>query len=204
MSALLIGLIIYHFLHEQFEFSKITRLGYWIIPIFTLYQFGRTFTWSPINGLVLMIIIGFATWIGHYQARHTKIRLEETATTFFRDSEQHEIPIYRKVITAQGGRPYLLGWLMTLGAQFIIEITYLHEHLSWTKINQEFFQEVLADLITFYRFSASGRHTSWTLWALTGGTSLAYTLWLAHRSPAAKQTLFGETMYHHTSSEHVD
>lgn len=204
MTALLIVLIIYHFLHEQFEFSKITRLSYWIIPIFTLYQFGRTFTWSPLNVTVLAGIIIFATWVGHYQASHTKIQLEETATTYFRDAEQREVPIYRKIITAQGGRPYLLGWLMTLGAQFIIEFTYLHENLSWEKVNQEFFNEILADLITFYRFSTSGHHTSWTLWALTDTTSLAYTLWLAHRSPATKQTLFGETKYHRINSEHVD
>lgn len=201
MTVLLIILIIVHFVKDQFDFSAVTRLGYWIIPIFTLYQFIRTFAWSTLNVVTLAIIVIFASWVGRYQARHTRIQLEETATTYFRDAQQHEVPIYRKVVTAQGGRHYLYGWLMTLGAQFVIELTYLHEHLTLSKIGAEFFTEVLADLMSFYRFTGAARHTSWTLWALTGATSLAYTLWLTRKSPAVKRTLFGETKYRRVTDE---
>ena len=204
MNALLISLICYYFFREQFKFGKISRLNYWIIPLFMLFQLYKTFTWSSVNILTLALIVIFSTWIGHFQAIHTKIRLEETDVAYFRNAEQHEIPIYHKVITAQGGRYYLFGWFMTLGAQLIIELIYLHENLSWTTISQEFFKEVLADLIKFYRFSTMGGHNSWTLWALTGFTSLAYTLWLAHRSPAAKQALFGKTKIKRFSNEHTD
>lgn len=201
MTALLIIILIFYFLHEQFEFSRITRISYWFIPIATFYQFFRTFVWSPLNNIVFVGIMIAASLIGHYQAAHTRIRLEETATTYFRDAQQNEVPIYRKVITAQGGASYLYGWLMTLVLQFLVELVYLHEHLTVTKIGKEFFDEVLADLFSAFRFSDNVHNTSWTLWALTGGTSLAYTLWLAHRSPAAKRTLFGETKYRRVTEE---
>ena len=201
MTAFIIALIIYHFIHEQFEFSTLSRLSYWIIPIFALFQFFRTFTWSGLNLIVLAAIILVGGWIGHYQADHTQIRLEETATTYFRDAQQNEVPIYKKVVTAQGGKHYLYGWLMTIGAQLVIEGAYLHENLTAGKVWEEFFKEILADVMTFYRFSSSGQHTSWSLWALTGFTSLAYTLWLTRKSPAAKRTLFGETKYRRVTPE---
>lgn len=76
MLALLIIFIIYHFIHEQFEFSRITRLNYWIIPVIMLYQFIRTFTWSITNGLVLAGILVFATVVGYFQASHTQLKIE--------------------------------------------------------------------------------------------------------------------------------
>jgi len=204
MTALLIVILIFHFLHEQFQFSRITRIGYWFIPIFTFYQFFRTFVWSPLNAIIFVGILIAASLIGYYQAQHTRIQLEETATTYFRDAQQNEVPIYRKVITAQGGTSYLYGWLMTLVLQFIIEVAYLHEHLTVAKIGAEFFDEVLADLFSVFRFSNNVHNTSWTLWILIGGTSLAYTLWLAHRSPAARRTLFGETKYRRVTEERTE
>lgn len=201
MTVILTILIIWYFLHDQFEFSAVTRFSYWFIPIFTLYQFTRTFAWSTVNLLILLLIIIFASWVGYFQAKRTRIQLEETASTYFRDSTGNEIPIYKKVVTAQGGRGYLYGWLLTIGAQFVIELAYLHEQLNFAKIWEEFLTEVLADLMSFYRFIPAGRHSSWTLWALTGGTSLAYTLWLMHRSPAVDRTLRGTTKYRHTTPE---
>lgn len=211
MLALLIIFIIYHFIHEQFEFSRITRLNYWIIPVIMLYQFIRTFTWSITNGLVLAGILVFATVVGYFQASHTQLKIEPTiqhhsadaqSTTVVKTSSHQKAatgqPTTNRATTvsAQGGRSYLLGWVLTLGAQLVIEWVYLHEELSWATINNEFLKEVFADLSSIYRFSESGRHTSWTLWALTGATSLAYTLWLAHRSPAVRQAVF-RTRTHH-------
>ncbi|EIW12958.1 putative membrane protein [Lactiplantibacillus pentosus KCA1] len=211
MLALLIIFIIYHFIHEQFEFSRITRLNYWIIPIIMLFQFLRTFTWSITNGLMLAGILVFATVVGYFQASHTQLKIElavphhsddEQSTTVVKIDPQQKTGTGQPptnqatTVSAQGGRPYLIGWLLTLGAQLVIEWAYLHEELSWATVNNEFLKEVFADLSSIYRFSESGRHTSWTLWALTGATSLAYTLWLAHRSPAVRQAVFRTRMRH--------
>ena len=212
MLALLIIFIIYHFIHEQFEFSRITRLNYWIIPVIMLYQFIRTFTWSITNGIVLVGILVFATVVGYFQASHTQLKIEpvvphhsndvQSTTDVKRPSQQkastrQPTTNQATTVSAQGGRPYLIGWLLTLGAQLVVEWAYLHEELSWATVNNEFLKEVFADLSSIYRFSESGRHTSWTLWALTGATSLAYTLWLAHRSPAVRQAVFRTRTHHH-------
>lgn len=193
MTTFFIVLVLLHFFREQFEFSSISRLNYWIIPIFAGYEFVIAFKWSWLNIGLLVGIMAFASLVSHYQASHTRIRLEETATTYFRDAQDHEVPIYRKDVTAQGGRHYLDGWLMVIGMQLLIEAVYLHEQLTPHKVWEDFLEEVLADIFSFYRFTAANAHTSWILWALTASTSLGYTLWLAHRSPAARQKLFGQT-----------
>lgn len=201
MTTILIVLILLHFFHEQFEFSSINRLGYWIIPILTGYEFLQSFSWSWLNASLLVGILGFASLVSWYQAKHTKIRLEETATTYFRDDQQHEVPIYRKDVTAQGGRYYLYGWLVVIVVQLLIEALYLHENLTPHKVWEDFFEEVMADVFSFYRFTRAGAPTSWILWALTASTSLGYTLWLARRSPAARRTLFGHTKYRRVTDE---
>lgn len=201
MTTIIIILILLHFFHEQFEFSSITRLGYWIIPIFTCYEFLKTFKWSPLNGSLLVGILIFASFVSRYQAQHTRIRLEETATTYFRNDHNQEVPIYQKVVTAQGGRHYLYGWLMVIGMQLLIEAVYLHENITAHKVWEDFFEEVMADVFSFYRFTMASDHTSGIIWALTAATSLGYTLWLAERSPAARRTLFGQTKFKRVADE---
>ncbi|MFC6181241.1 hypothetical protein [Lactiplantibacillus daowaiensis] len=194
-------LITIYFIHDQFEFSAIKRFSYWIIPIFTCYEFVTTFKWSTLNGLLLSGIVVFAYFVSRYQAMHTRIRLEETATTYFHDAAGQEVPIYRKVVTAQGGRHYLYGWLMVIGMQLLIEATYLHEHLTAHRVWTAFFEEIMADVLSFYRFASADSHTSWIIWALTAATSLGYTLWLAHRSPAARRTLFNQMAFTRVAEE---
>ncbi|GEO69148.1 hypothetical protein [Levilactobacillus acidifarinae] len=194
MVAFIVALFFIKFIRDQFEFSSINRLSYWIIPIFCCYQFIRTFRWSPLNGGLTLLILLLALAIGRYQARHTRVRLEKTGSQYFRDTLGHEVPIYKKVITAQGGRQYLYGWLAVLIIQLVLEATYLHEVLTPGKVFEEATTEVLADVLTFYRLTGAS-HGSWILWALTAFSSLAYTLLLARKSPLAKQALFGERKY---------
>lgn len=193
-SPFITALILLYFIHDQFEFSAISRISYWIIPIFTFYQFFNTFVMNTNNLLIVFCLIIFAIAIGYYQAVHTKIRIEETSNTFFRDTNGNEVPIYRKVITAQGGRHYLYGWLIVLGVQLLIEVIYLHEKLTPTKIWDVFFEEVVADLFSFSRFVGSS-HTSWIIWALTSFTSFGYTIWIAKLSPTARRKLFKQDKY---------
>lgn len=194
-------LILIYFIHDQFEFSSITRISYWIIPIFGLYQFFNTIKWNRLNLLIIILLAIFAAAIGYYQAIHIKLRLEETASTYFRDSNDQEVPIYKKTITAQGGRHYLYGWLMVFVIQLLIETIYLHESLTPVKIWDVFFDEVLADLFSFTRF-VDAKHTSWIIWALTSFTSLSYTLWIAKISPLARQKLFKQDKFIRIAEEH--
>lgn len=195
MLAFIVALFFIKFIHEQFEFSQINRLSYWLIPLFCGYQFIRTFRWSPVNGGWVLLILGLSLLIGTYQARHTIVRQEETGTQYFKDATGQEIPIYKKVITAQGGRHYLYGWAAVLILQIVIEVIYLHEELSVGLVFKEAYTEVLADVMTFYRFTGA-RPTSWIIWALVALSSLSYTVMLAHRSPLAQRALFGRQKYH--------
>lgn len=197
-----VAVIFIIFIKDQFEFSAIGWLSYWFIPIFCLYQFMRTFVWSPLNAVITVGLIIVATLVGHYQTAHTKIRLEETGNRYFRDANGQEVPVYKKVVTAQGGRHYLYGWLMILGLQLVIEGLYLHELTSIDHLFEAAYKEVAADVLIFYRLTGA-RHSSWILWGLTAFSSLSYTLFLAHKSPMAKMVLFGKKTYKHIS-EHEE
>lgn len=194
------ALIIIYFIYDQFEFSSISRISFWIIPGITLYQFFNTFKVTTVNLFIVLALIIFAIAIGYYQAIHTKIRLEETSSTFFRDTKGNEVPIYRKVITAQGGRHYLYGWLMVLAVQIIIEAVYLKVSLTPIKIWDIFLEEVMADLFSFTRFVGSA-HTSWIIWALTSFTSFGYTIWIARLSPLARRKLFNKDKFVRVAEE---
>lgn len=203
MPPFFIALIIIYFIYDQFEFSSISRISFWIIPGITLYQFFNTFKLTTANLFIVMGLIIFSLAIGYYQAIHTKIRLEETSNTYFRDTSGNEVPIYRKVITAQGGRHYLYGWLMVLLLQVIIEAVYLKVTLTPMKIWDIFLEEVLADLFSFTRFVGSS-HTSWIIWALTSFTSFGYTIWVAKLSPLARRKLFNKDKFVRVADENTN
>lgn len=203
MPPFFTALIIIYFIYDQFEFSSISRISFWIIPGITLYQFFNTFKLTTANLFIVMGLIIFSLAIGYYQAIHTKIRLEETSNTYFRDTSGKEIPIYRKVITAQGGRHYLYGWLMVLLLQVIIEAVYLKVTLTPVKIWDIFLEEVLADLFSFTRFVGSS-HTSWIIWALTSFTSFGYTIWVAKLSPLARRKLFNKDKFVRVAEENTN
>ncbi|GEO78428.1 hypothetical protein FD29_GL001109 [Companilactobacillus mindensis DSM 14500] len=194
------ALILIYFIYDQFEFSSISRISFWIIPILTMYQFFNTVKWSKVNLVIILILILFAIAVGYYQADHTKIRLEETSSTFFRDQNGQEVPIYRKVVTAQGGRHYLYGWLIILIVQILLEVVYLHEKFIPLKIWDVFVEEVIADIFSFTRFVGS-EHTSWIIWALISFTSFSYTLWIAQMSPIARRKLFKQDKFVRVAEE---
>lgn len=194
------ALIVIYFIYDQFEFSSISRVSFWIIPGLTLYQFFNTIKWSSLNIVIIVALLLFAAAIGYYQASYTKIRLEETSNTFFRDQNGQEVPIYKKVVSAQGGRHYLYGWLIVLLVQIFIEALYLHEIITPLKIWDVFLEEVMADLFSFSRFVGSS-HTSWIIWALTSFTSFSYTFWIAHMSPLAQQKLFKKDKFVRIAAE---
>lgn len=188
------ALILIYFIYDQFEFSSISRLSFWIIPALTLYQFFQTVKWTQVNILIIIGLIIFSIGVGYYQAHNTAIRLEETSSTFFRDTEGKEVPIYRKVVTAQGGRQYLYGWLAVLIVQILLEAVYLHERLTPIKIWDVFLEEVMADIFSFSRFVGKA-HTSWIIWALTSFTSLSYSIWVAKMYPLARQKLLNKDKF---------
>lgn len=194
ITPFITALILIYFIQDQFEFSKISRISFWIIPFSTLYQFFNTFVVNQTNLLIVAALIIFAIGIGYYQAVYTKVRLEETSSTFFRDNQGQEVPIYKKVVTAQGGRHYLYGWIIVLGVQILLEVLYLHERLTPLKIWDVFLEEVIADLFSFSRFVGS-EHTSWIIWALTSFTSFGYTFWIAHLYPLARRKLFSQDKF---------
>lgn len=197
MNVFMVILIFLYFIKKQFEFNPITPLGYWIIPLLSLYEFFLTFKWSLINLVLLLGILLFASAVGHYQAKHTKIQLEEIGISYFRDLSQNEVPIYRKSVTSEGGRHYLYGWLITIIIQLLIEAFYLGEHLTVGGIWEDFFREMVADILTVYRFSGIYKNVNWTIWALAGLTNLSYILCLTKKSQIARQALFGKINHQH-------
>ncbi|WP_367376955.1 hypothetical protein [Levilactobacillus cerevisiae] len=98
--------------------------------------------------------------------------------------------MYRRVVTSQGGRRYLEGWVLVMIVQVVIEVTYLNKAFTAHNVWEMVWEEIIGDLVSFYRFTSGTRQTSWIIWALLGFTSLGYTLWLARRSPEVHEAIF--------------
>jgi len=184
-----IGVIIY-FIVDQFEYSLVHRFTFWVLPLFTCYLFAKTFIWSPLNLVLVVAIAIFAALVSRFQANATQVRQEKRVRYYFENAQHQEVPVYRRVVTSQGGRRYLAGWLLVIVVQVIIEVTYLNKALTAHHVWEIVWEEIVADLLTVYRFAVAGRHTSWIIWALLGFTSLGYTLWLSRRSPEVHDAIF--------------
>lgn len=190
MTIILSIVVIIYFVIDQFEYSLVHRFSFWLLPLFTCYLFMKTFVYSPLNlGLAVALAI-FAAAVSYFQAAATQIRQEKRIQLYFENDQHEEVPVYRRVVTSQGGRRYLEGWLLVLLVQIIIEVTYLNKALSVHNVWEIVWTEIIGDLLTTYRFATASSHTSWILWALMGFTSLGYTLWLSRRSPEVHEAIF--------------
>lgn len=199
-TSLLLSLAVFvYFIFDQFEYNPVGRLSYVIIPIFCLINFLTTFTWRPLAFLSLLAIMIIGVGLGWYQARYAQIRLVNQPRAYFKDSQGVEQPIYRKVVKVRGGQHYLIGWLIALLVQFGLQILANHHLLSEREIFAQAKAEILADIMSVFRFASQG-HTAWYLWSLTGIISATYTLRLAHRSPNIRQIVLGR----HEDAGHID
>ncbi len=188
-SILIIGIIIY-FIKEQYSFSEVKKLNFLFIPIFSLYQFLTQMVWSINNTIALVVILVISVGVGLYQARKTRIRVEEKPIYYMKNDKQEEVPIYKKIVTSVGGSYYLLGWLFIFVAQMLVEVILFHQHLTLEGTTKELFDEIVEDVFSLYRIF-NAHKSGWYVWALYGFSSSSYTLFLSHYSDHFKHKVFG-------------
>lgn len=190
-TILISVIFIIYFIREQFEFGRASRLELVAIPAFAAYQFFDKYKYTHNSVLLLIAIILISLAVSWYQAKNTRVRTIDTAVYWFKlpnDDEDH--PIYKKEVVTRGGRPYLVGWALIVFAQLILEIFFVHEHLTSKQIGSQIIGEMLRDMAGAFRFSDAGSG-SWMIWALTTFSSAGYTLWLLRKSPALRGVVFG-------------
>lgn len=191
MPTIVVVLVIIYFIREQFSFGTVGRLEYIIIPIFALYQFLAVFKATQMDFVLLAIIAIISILISRFQANGSRVRIEKVAT-YWIDNDQGEQPIYKKQVTSQGGRRYLLGWGAIVLIQIILELFFGHEVLNGGQIWGEVFKEIISDMFAWVRLGDAGQG-SWYIWALTGISSASYTYWMARKSPAFRSVILKES-----------
>ncbi|KRK46084.1 hypothetical protein [Dellaglioa carnosa] len=140
---------------------------------------------------ILILIIIFSLIIGFYQAKFTLVRIVNATQLYYRDNDGTEQKIYTHRTMAKGGLHYLIGWCLILIVQLSVGYLLTNEAFSIDHSFKELYAEVLRDLMSAFRFSDVG-NTSWSVWALTGFSSLFYTYFLIKKSPAIKEKLISK------------
>lgn len=190
-QTIIILAVIIYFIKEQFEFSNVTKLTYFFIPLFSLYQFLTLFSYSNLNIVFLFIILLTSVFVGHFQASHSIVKIENIPIYYYQDTKGNEKEIYKKTVKVKGGRNYLLGWLIIFSIQLILQYLVNHRGLSASEIGHELYEDILKDVLIIFRLAdARSKTDAWYIWAMYGTSSLAYTHFLAAKSPSVHAALF--------------
>lgn len=188
-DILIFGVIIY-FIKEQYNFSDVKKLNFLFIPLFSLFQFLKQMDFSKSSyvlwlGMITLVSLG----IGYYQAKHSKVIQEKRITSYFKDANGQEVPIYRKIVQSSGGTHYLIGWLLIFVFQLLMETLLFHKVITVSSSSKEILDEIIKDIFSVYRVYDTEK-TSWYVWALYGISSLSYTYFLGKNSPEFKEKIF--------------
>lgn len=150
------------------------------------------FTFSNFNGIILLIIIAISIVVGYFQARYSTIREEKIPTYYYKDENAKEKIVYKKVLCIKGGSKYVIGWAIIFAVQIVLQIIITSTRMSSQAILGSFMDELMSDLLFVYRFyDLNETKSTWYVWALYGISSLSYTLFLSHKFPKVRKTLFG-------------
>lgn len=194
--AIIVFVLLVYFIRDQFEYSKITRLKYYFIPLFSLFQVFGVFTVTPINLLVIGICLIVGMVVGHFQAKYSSVKRQISPRYFYFDEEKKEQKIYENEVLAKGGHAYLIGWVTIFGVQVFLQFLFVSRTID---LQTGLFKDLLEDIFSVYRIQGLEDSSSgWYAWALYGFSSLFYYFSLCKKFPIIKQVLL------HSDGEIVD
>lgn len=192
--AILILLLLFYFIREQFEYSVVKKITYFFLPIFSLIQVLIVFDSAVKSWFILVLAIIVGALVGYYQAKHSQIKQQLTPIYYFYEQKK-ERKIYKKVVLVKGGKHYLFGWFAIFFVQVFIQIFILTQREDLT---HHLYEELLNDLFSIYRFQGlEEKSDSWYAWALYGASSLFYLFFLMKKYPKVEEILF------HTDKEEL-
>lgn len=173
MNLFLEFVVLLYFMYQQFSFEKVSRLNFFAIPLFSLYQLSLALSKSQesisVFSILFISIIGIL--IGLFQASHMEVKLVETTKSYMRiDETEHRI--YTKSIKARAGARYLIGWLFIFGLKYLIGFL-LHEKIEGDVIHS-FFNEMFREIFLLFSFIPRHEATAWIDWLLIGSSGTAF------------------------------
>lgn len=191
ISSILVVFALIYFIREQFDFSTVTKIEYFFLPLFSLIQCFNHFSPSRFNLLILLLIFVVSLLISFYQAKHSFIHQEKQTRFYFLDENNKERKVYQKVVKVKGGRHYIVGWILIFTFQVFLQFFITKSKLSADTIQHELFESLLEDILSVYRLtSLENKGSTWYVWALYGSSSLLYAYFLARKSPEVHEKLF--------------
>lgn len=189
LSVVVIVVILY-FIRDQFEFSEVKRFTYLSIPLFSMFQFFNQMTWTLKNSIIFILIALFSVWIGIFQAKYSKVRVEKIPVSYYVDSTGQEKINYKKVIKVKGGKAYLIGWLSIFTIQLLVQFLISKKMIETSTLIPEIMNDIIEDLFAPYRlFDIEKNKHTWYVWVLYGTSSLSYAISLSYMSPQIKAKL---------------
>ncbi|MGR3741128.1 hypothetical protein [Companilactobacillus sp. DQM5] len=164
-------IILIYFIYKQYSFETPKRFTYLIIPIYSIIMFFITLKSANLIIILSIFIIGII--IGIFQGHYAKVK------PYVGDSG-------KKCVQIKGGSAYLIGWVLILITEILIEIYLMHHSLSGNQYFSELKGSIVEELLPFNRIRKS---QAWEFWILTGSASLMYTTVLSYRFPEFRQTI---------------
>ncbi|GFH39988.1 hypothetical protein [Pseudolactococcus insecticola] len=145
-TIFLIWLIV-RFIRDVFEFQKVRRFRYLVVPIIFLVLALNTGNASgDFNGLLFFQTVVLSALIGIFQGRFASVRTDKI----------------------RGGWSYLIGWLLL----FIYQLYLTHDIV----LQRELFIEIAKDLSVVYRMinMQNTEPETWLMWLSFGLSQIIY------------------------------
>lgn len=190
-SSIVVIFAMIYFIREQFDFSVVTKVEYFFLPLLSLIQCFNHFSPSRFNLLILLAIVLLSLMVSFYQAKHSFIHQEKQARYYFLDQNDDEQKIYEKIVKVKGGKHYIIGWIIIFAFQIFLQFFITKSKLSADTIQHELLSSLAEDILSVYRLtSLENKGTTWYVWALYGASSLFYAYFLGKKSPEVHEKLF--------------
>lgn len=164
-------ILVIFFVREQFEHKRLNRVNFFVIPVFSLYQFLTNIEIKNLNDIILLTSIFLvATFVGYLQTISFEIDQQYIDTHYFITTEENKkIPITREVYFVKGGLSYLIGWVAIFMTQILVSL-YFHE-IQINDVEHELVNELINDIVVFLRIDD---HKSWWIWELFAVSNYSY------------------------------
>lgn len=193
---ILIIVLLFYFIQNQVGYSKITRMRYYFIPLFSLFQVFNVFTLTRRNIVVLLICIAVGLAVGCFQAKYATIKRQNVPYYFYYDENHSEHNVYKKQVLVRGGHKYILGWIIIFAVQIFLQYQFVSQKID---IQKGLFDDLLSDIFSVYRIQdIEDKSSGWYAWALYGFSSLFYYFALCKKFPVIREILL------HSDGETVD
>lgn len=181
-------IITVYFIKKQFEFEKVSKVRYYMIPAFGAFQFVTNVSIkNAFDATLLVNVFVMSCLIGWYQTRDFAIKVHDEPTKYIVKENHQESPIYERALYSRGGRSYIVGWIAIFILQIVIGL--VTHTVSLDEVSHEWTAEILKDLLIFFRFN---HDEYWWIWEIFAVSNLSYYLILKNTNDQMRDAFKSE------------